>query len=73
MKKIEISDEVYTALQSLAVGFHRTPNEVLASLLNVPTASAEAAEPLAAFVLSPEFRAKFSDADKRGDAQRNSQ
>lgn len=64
MKKIEISDEVYAALQNLAVGFHRTPNEVLASLLNVPTASAEAAEPLAAFVLSPEFRAKFSDADK---------
>lgn len=64
MKKIEISDEVYAALQNLAVGFHRTPNEVLASLLNVPTASAEAAEPLAAFILSAEFRTKFSDADK---------
>ncbi len=64
MKKIEISDEVYAALQNLAVGFHRSPNEVLASLLNVPTASAEAAEPLAAFILSAEFRTKFSDADK---------
>ena len=64
MKNIEISDEVYAALQRLATGFHRTPNEVLASLLNVPTASPEAAEPLAAFVLSSEFRAKFTDADK---------
>jgi negative modulator of initiation of replication len=64
MKNIEVSDEVYTALQQLATGFHRTPNEVLASLLNVPAASPEAAEPLAAFILSGDFRAKFTDADK---------
>ena len=64
MKKIEISDEVYAALQELATGFNRTPNDVLASLLNVPSASAEAAEPLAAFVLSAEFRTKTTDADK---------
>lgn len=63
MKNIEISDEVYAALQKLATGFHRTPDEVLASLLNVPTPS-ESVEPIAAFVLSPEFRAKFTDADK---------
>lgn len=64
MKSIEVSDEVYTALQKLATGFHRTPDEVLASLLNVPACSPEAAEPLAAFVVSAEFRAKFTDADK---------
>lgn len=64
MKKIEISDTVYEALQSLATGFHRSPDEVLASLLNIPTASPEAAEPLAAYIMSPEFRAKFTDADK---------
>jgi hypothetical protein len=64
VKNIEVSDEVYTALQRLATGFHRTPDEVLASLLNVPTGSPEAAEPLAAFIMSAEFRAKFTDADK---------
>ena len=40
MKTIEISDEVFAALQRLATGFHRTPDEVLASLLNVPRATA---------------------------------
>jgi negative regulator of replication initiation len=64
MKNIEVSDDVYAALQRLATGFHRTPNEVLASLLQVPAASAEAAEPLAAFIISGEFRAKFTDAEK---------
>jgi negative modulator of initiation of replication len=64
MKTIEVSDGVYAALQRLAVGFHRTPNEVLASLLNVPSAPAEAAEPIAAFILSSEFRSKYTDADK---------
>lgn len=64
MKKIEVSDAVYAALQRLASGFHRTPDEVLSSLLNVPTATAEAAEPIAAFVLSTDFRGKFTDADK---------
>ena len=64
MKTIEVSDEVYAALQRLASGFHRSPDEVLASLLNVPKASPEAAEPIATFILSSEFRAKFTDADK---------
>lgn len=64
MKKIDVSEEVFDALQRLATGFHRTPDEVLASLLNVRSSSTEAAEPLAAFVLSAEFRAKFTDADK---------
>lgn len=64
MKKIEVSDAVYAALQRLASGFHRTPDEVLSNLLNLPAASAEAAEPIAAFVLSTDFRAKFTDADK---------
>ena len=64
MKNIEISDEVYSALQDLATGFHRTPDQVLASLLHVPTSAPDAAEPVAAFILSPEFRTKFTDADK---------
>lgn len=64
VKKIELSDEVYAALQRLATGFHRTPDEVLASLLNVPRGSPDAAEPIAAYILSAEFRAKFTDADK---------
>lgn len=64
MKTIDISEEVYAALQKLATGFHRTPDEVLASLLNLPNAHADSADPLAAFVLSPDFRAKFTDADK---------
>ena len=64
VKTIEVSDEVYAALQGLATGFHRTPDEVLASLLNIPHASPEATEPLAAFILSADFRAKFTDADK---------
>lgn len=64
MKTIEVREEVYAALQRLTTGFHRTPDEVLASLLNVPTTSPEAAEPIAAFVLSGEFRAKFTDAEK---------
>ena len=64
MKNIEVSDDVYAALQRLATGFHRTPNEVLASLLQVPASSPEAAEPLAAYIISGEFRAKFTDAEK---------
>lgn len=64
MKNIEISEEVYEALQGLARGFHRTPDEVLATLLNLPDSAPDAAEPLAAYILSPEFRAKFTDADK---------
>lgn len=64
VKNIEVSDEVFEALQRLATGFHRTPDDVLAALLNVPAASPEAAEPLAAYVISSDFRAKFTDADK---------
>lgn len=64
MKTIDVSDEVYASLQRLATGFHRTPDEVLASLLNIPSGSAEAAEPLAAFILSAEFRAQYTDADR---------
>jgi negative modulator of initiation of replication len=64
VKNIEVSDEVYAALQRLATGFHRTPDEVLASLLSVSSTSGEGAEPIAAFIISSEFRAKHTDADK---------
>ncbi len=63
-KNIEVSDQVYAALQNLATGFHRTPDEVLASLLQVPTTAPDAADPLASFITSAEFRSKFTDADK---------
>jgi len=64
MPRIEISDEVYAALQKLATGFHQTPDAVLAGLLNVPRAGPPALDALAAYVLSHEFRALFTDADK---------
>src|SRR5882724_5075817 len=64
MKNIEISEEVYSALQKLANGFNQTPDAVLASLLNVSSAPRGAADPLAAYVLGQEFRGKFTDADK---------
>ena len=64
MKKIEVSEAVYEALNRLTTGFHQTPNDVLANLLRVPSASATPHDALNAYVLSPEFRALFTDADK---------
>ncbi len=64
MKNIEVSDEVYETLRSLTTGFHQSPNDVLASLLNLPASPDAATEPLIAWLLSAEFRAKFTDADK---------
>ncbi len=64
MPHIEISDEVYVALQRLASGFHQTPDAVLAGLLNIPRSGPPSLDPLAAYVLSPEFRAMFTDAEK---------
>ena len=63
MKKIDVSDAVYAALQRLASGFHRTPDEVLANLLLLPHASTAAAAPVAAFSLGPDSRAQFTAAD----------
>lgn len=62
MKFVELSDEDYAALENLAAGSRRTPDEVLASLIQVSATSA--ADPLAAFVLSTEFRVMSSHADK---------
>ena len=64
MKNIEVSDEVYETLKGLTTGFHQSPNDVLAALLNLPASPTAANEPLIGFVLSAEFRAKFTDADK---------
>jgi negative regulator of replication initiation len=64
VKTLEVSDEVHAALARLAAGMHRAPEEVLASLLVVPAASPEAAEPLAGFILSGDFRAKYTEADR---------
>ena len=64
MKNIEVSDEVHAALQRLARDFNRTPDEVLASLLQVSAFASESGEPLAAFLIGPVFRANTTDADK---------
>src|SRR5258707_468840 len=64
MKNIEISEDVYAALQKLANGFNQTPNAVLAGLLNLSSAPRGAADPLASYVVSADFRGKFTDADK---------
>lgn len=64
MKTIELSDEVHAALQDLAKGFRRTPDDVLAVLLNVTPGSLDVEEPLAAFIIGTEFRSKTSDSEK---------
>ncbi len=64
MKNIEVSDDVYENLKKLTTDFHQSPNDVLAALLNLPASPTAANEPLIGFVLSAEFRAKFTDADK---------
>jgi negative modulator of initiation of replication len=64
MKKIEVSDDVYETLKSLTTGFHQSPNDVLANLLNLGMAPKNSEEPLVAFMIGPEFRTKFTDADK---------
>ncbi len=64
MKKIEVTDEVYETLKKLTTDFHQSPNDVLASLLNVSNPPKAADEPLVAYILGSEFRTKFSDADK---------
>jgi len=64
MKRIEISDDVYERLKKLTTGFGQSPNDVLATLLNVGTARSDSEEPLVSFVLGTEFRTKFTDADK---------
>lgn len=56
VKTIEVSDETYAALQQLAAQAGRAPEEILASLLALSPASAVADEPLAAWMLGPEFR-----------------
>ena len=64
MKTIDVSDEVFEALEGLAKGFNRSPDDVLAMLLRIPVGSPESTDPLAAFVLSAEFRMKEHDADR---------
>ena len=64
MKNIEVSEEVYDTLKKLTTDFHQSPNDVLAAMLNIPAADMGASEPLIAYMLGAEFRAKFTDADK---------
>ncbi len=64
MKNIEVSDDVYEALKKMTTDFHQSPDDVLAAMLNLRVPSALSEEPLVAYMLSAEFRAKFTDADK---------
>ncbi len=64
MKTIDVSEDVYDALKKMTTDFHQSPDDVLAALLNLRFSAATAKEPLVAHMLSAEFRAKFTDADK---------
>lgn len=64
MKSIEVSEEVYDTLKKMTTDFHQSPDDVLAALLNLRVAPTLAEEPLVGYMLSAEFRAKFTDADK---------
>jgi len=62
MKKIEVSDDVYAALQKLTSDFDQKPNDVLASLLNVGSKKTD--HPVLAYLASSAFRRLHKDADK---------
>ncbi len=64
MKSIDVSEEVYEALKKMTTDFHQSPDDVLAKLLNLRLSPAVADEPLVTYMLSADFRAKFTDADK---------
>lgn len=64
MKNIEVSEDVYEALKKMTTDFHQSPDDVLATLLNLRLPAAAAKEPLVAYMLSADYRAKFTDADK---------
>jgi negative modulator of initiation of replication len=64
MKNIEVSDEVYDSLKKLTTDFNQSPNDVLAALLKLRVAPTASDEPLIAYMLGSDFRAKFTDADK---------
>ncbi len=64
MKSIDVSDDVYEALKKMTTDFHQSPDDVLAALLNLRLSPSMADEPLVAYMLDSEFRAKFTDADK---------
>jgi negative regulator of replication initiation len=64
VKRIEISDDVYERLKGMMTDFGQSPNDVLATLLNVGAARSVSEEPLVGFVLGTEFRTKFTDADR---------
>ena len=64
MPQIDVTPEVYDALKRLTSDFQQSPNDVLASLLHLPGTLAAPRDELTAYVISPEFRSKFTDADK---------
>lgn len=64
MKRIEVSDDVYERLRSLTTDFQQSPNDVLATLLNIGAARSATEDPLVSFILGTEFRTKYTDADK---------
>jgi negative regulator of replication initiation len=63
MKTIDVSEEVYAALQHLAHDLHQSPDELLASLFQVPVATS-ATESILAFALGPALRLKINEGEK---------
>jgi negative regulator of replication initiation len=63
MPKIEISAELQTLLAKTAEERGCTPGEVLATML-ASSSEALQSHPLVAYTQSPEFRAKYTDADR---------
>jgi negative regulator of replication initiation len=65
MKTIEVSEEVYAALQRLAAASgHPHPSAALAALLQSSSRAPAAVEPLAAFVLSSAFRSLPDESER---------
>jgi len=64
MKNIEVSDEVYQALKRLTSDFNQSPDDVLSALLHLPVSRSSQDDPLTNYLLSADFRTKFTDADK---------
>ncbi|WP_221029381.1 hypothetical protein [Actomonas aquatica] len=64
MKQIDVTEDVYNALKRLTTDFNQSPNDVLASILHLPVSTVAQQDPLITYLQGPEFRSKFTDADK---------
>lgn len=63
MSRVDLSPEVQARLAAAAAARGCSPSELVAALLESPAIAVQA-HPLVAYTRSPEFRAKFSDAER---------